>query len=484
MANNYELQAARIETVLGAHKVPARVWQATVTPRFVRFDITTALGTRLNKVSSLAEELAFALGARATRVYREGGVLHVEVPRDTARRVELLPLCRRLPAVPPYCAVLGVDEGGAPLLLRLDSPDVAHVLLAGTTGSGKTALARTLLLSLAMHNHPGQLQLVLIDPKGRGLGALAGLPHVWRAAGVAQDPAAAGALLAALVAEMERRDAARRSLPRLVVAVDELAELLQTGGKPVAEALTRLTQRGREAGIHVVAATQRPSAALVGGLMKANFPVRLVGSVVSPEDAKVAAGVAGSAAERLLGRGDFLLVAKGQLIRFQAAYAADTELAAIVARIRAGGRRRRQWELTARAGGCGAAAAGRARTPRVGAAGWPHTWPCRRALGSAHEEGHRPAHAGVRRDPGRLHRAAHEHGRHGRGDRRRGGGGGQRADQPAAGGAVAPRARRRLAGRAARGRRPAAPAAERDRVEPRRFAGRTPRATLRAATAP
>ena len=349
MVNRYELQAARIETVLGAHKVPARVWQATVTPRFVRFDVTTALGTRLSKVSSLAEELAFALGAGATRVYREGGVLHVEVPRDTARKVALPALCRRLPTAPPYCAVLGVDEGGAPLLLRLDSPDVAHVLVAGTTGSGKTALARTLLLSLAMYNHPGQLQLALIDPKGRGLGALAGLPHIWRAAGVAQEPAAAVALLAALVAEMERRDAAQRRLPRLVVAVDELADLLQTGGKPVSEALTRLTQRGREAGIHVVAATQRPSAALVGGLMKANFPVRLVGSVVSPEDAKVASGVAGSAAERLLGRGDFLLVAKGQLIRFQAAYAADDELAAIVAQIRAGGRRRRQWDLAAAA---------------------------------------------------------------------------------------------------------------------------------------
>ena len=77
----YELQAARIESVLGAHKVPARVWQATVTPRFVRFDVTTALGTKLTKVSSLAEELAFSLGARDTRVYREGGVLHVEVPR-------------------------------------------------------------------------------------------------------------------------------------------------------------------------------------------------------------------------------------------------------------------------------------------------------------------------------------------------------------------------------------------------------------------
>jgi S-DNA-T family DNA segregation ATPase FtsK/SpoIIIE len=221
---------------------------------------------------------------------------------------------------------------------------VAHVLVAGTTGSGKTALMRTLLLSLAMHNHPGHLQIVLIDPKGRGLGALARLPHVWQAAGVAQTPDAAMKVLTDLVDEMDRRDTARRNLPRLVVAVDELADLMQTGGKPVADALTRLTQRGREAGIHVVAATQRPSAALVGGLMKANFPVRLVGSVVSAEDARVAAGVAGTEAERLLGRGDFLLVAKGQVIRFQAAYAGDVEMAEIVARIRAGGRRRRQWD--------------------------------------------------------------------------------------------------------------------------------------------
>jgi S-DNA-T family DNA segregation ATPase FtsK/SpoIIIE len=268
----------------------------------------------------------------------------VEVPRDTARAVSLLSLCGKLTTIPPSCAVLGVDEGGAPLLVRLDSPDVGHILVAGTTGSGKTALARTLLLSLAMHNHPGQLQLALIDPKGRGLGTLAGLPHIWRAAGVAQDTGVAVALLNDLVEEMARRDAAGRSLPRLVVAVDELADLLQTGGKAVAETLTRLTQRGREAGIHVVAATQRPSAALVGGLMKANFPVRLVGSVVSAEDARVAAGVPGTEAERLLGRGDFLLVAKGQVIRFQAAYASDVEMTEIVARIRLGGRRHRQWD--------------------------------------------------------------------------------------------------------------------------------------------
>lgn len=344
MANKYELQAARIETVLGAHKVPARVWQAKVTPRFVRFDITTALGTRLAKVNNLAEELAFSLGVRTARVYRDGGVLHVEVPRESPRAVDLAETCGNLPTVPPFCGVLGIDEGGAPLLVRLDSPDVAHLLLAGTTGSGKTALLRTLLTSLAMHNHPGMLQLALIDPKGRGFGPLGALPHVWRNAGVVQEPEAATNMLRALVDEMERRDRMNRSLPHIVMAIDELADLLQSGGKPVGDALQRLTQRGREAGIHVIAATQRPASTMVGGMVKANFPVRLVGSVVSAEDAKVASGIAGSNAERLLGRGDFLLVAKGQVIRFQAAYADSRELAGLVAQVRSGGRRRRAWQ--------------------------------------------------------------------------------------------------------------------------------------------
>lgn len=343
----YELQAARIESVLSAHKVPGRVWQATVTPRFVRYDVTTALGTRVNKIQALAEELAMSLGVRAARVYRDGGVVHVEVPREAARGVELVGLCARLTTVPACCAVLGVDEGGTPLLLRLDSPDVAHVLVAGTTGSGKTALLRTLLLSLAMHNHAGHVQMVLIDPKGRGLAALAGLPHLWRGQGVAHEQDAVIEVLTALVAEMERRDRVGARLPRLIVGIDELADLLQVGGREVAEALQRLTQRGREAGIHVIAATQRPAAALVGGAVKANFPVRLVGSVTSAEDARVAAGVSATGAERLLGRGDFLLIAKGEVLRFQAAYADSTALSQIVTRIRAGGRRRRAWRNTA-----------------------------------------------------------------------------------------------------------------------------------------
>jgi S-DNA-T family DNA segregation ATPase FtsK/SpoIIIE len=126
---------------------------------------------------------------------------------------------------------------------------------------------------------------------------------------------------------MERRDSQGVSSPVIVAGVDEMADLLMTGGKAVEAALVRLAQRGREAGVHLLACTQKPSAELVSGLLKANFPVRLVGAVASPEDAKVASGIAGTGAEKLLGRGDFLLVAKGDVIRFQAAYASEDETA-------------------------------------------------------------------------------------------------------------------------------------------------------------
>lgn len=343
MATKYELQAARIETTLAAYRVSARVWECKVTPRFVRFDVTTALGARLTKIAGLEEELALSLGVRTVTVNRDGGVLHVEIPRDTPRTVELEPLCLQCHGIPAYTAVLGVDTGGDPLLLSIDSPDVAHVLLAGTTGSGKTVLLRTILTTLAMHNRAGLLQLVLIDPKGRGFGPLAALPHVWHGLGAIQDPRESLSVLLALVAEMERRDRLNRNLPRIVVAIDELADLLQVLGKPASDAVQRLTQRGREAGIHVIAATQRPAADAVSGLIKANFPIRLVGSVASTDDAEVAAGRGGTGAEKLLGKGDCLLVGKGQPIRFQTAFADTRQLALLAARIRAGGARRRSW---------------------------------------------------------------------------------------------------------------------------------------------
>ncbi len=327
-----EMQSDRIEAVLASHKVAGRVWGATITPRFIRFQVTTAMGTKVNKVSDLSEEIALSLGVRSARVYRKQGAIQVEVPREQPEPVRLLPLCQRIGEAPPVTAVLGLDDEGTPLLLRLPSPDIVHVLVAGTTGSGKTALARSLLFSLAFYNQPDVLRLVLVDPKGRGFGPLSNLPHViGRIAASAEQGVKA---LGWLVQEMERRDAAGLSSPVIVAGVDELADLLLTGGKAVETALVRLAQRGREAGIHLVTCTQKPSAELVSGLLKANFPVRLVGAVASPEDAKVAAGIAGIGAEKLLGRGDFLLVAKGDVIRFQAAYASDEEMTQAALRIR------------------------------------------------------------------------------------------------------------------------------------------------------
>lgn len=330
MRRRLEMQADRIEAVLASHKVAGRVWGGTVTPRFIRFQVTTGMGTKVSKVSELAEELALSLGVASTRVYRQNGAIQVEVPREAPEAVRLGPLVERLARVPPVTAVLGVDQDGTPLLLRLASPDVVHVLVAGTTGSGKTALVRTLLASLALFNRQGAVQLVLIDPKGRGFAPLAGLPHV--VGRVAATPAEGVQALTWLVTEMERRDRDGISSPALVVGIDELADLLTTGGKAVEQALLRLAQRGREAGIHLVACTQKPAAAVVSGVLKANFPVRLVGSVASPEDARVAAGIAGTGAEKLTGRGDFLLVTKGAVTRFQAAYVAEGEVAELCRR--------------------------------------------------------------------------------------------------------------------------------------------------------
>jgi len=315
-----DVQADRIERTCEQHGVRARVWGGDVLPRVIRYQMSVGGGTKLERVQRLAEELAMALAAPNVRVYRAAAAVMVEVPRPgEPSRVTLDGLLRRMGREPgPMTAVLGLDQEGQTLLVRLPSPNACHVLVVGMTGSGKTVLGRTLLGSLAMFNRPEALRLVLIDVKrGRAYGDLAHLPHVLgRLVTTAEEAPLA---LGWLVEEMERRDGEGINSPRLVCAIDELADLMMVGGREVEQALVRLAQRGREAGIHLVCGTQRPSASVMNGLLRANFPVRLVGVVGTPEDAKVATGIAGSGAEKLLGGGDFLCVARGEVIRFQAA---------------------------------------------------------------------------------------------------------------------------------------------------------------------
>ncbi len=328
-----EFQADRIEAVLEKHRAPGRVTGGTVTPRWVRFKVMPAMGARISRIRSLSEEIAAALDAPSVRIARQGAAVQIEVPRDDPQPVLFLSLVEQIEGVPPVTALLGLGDDGTPLLIRLPSPDVAHILIAGTTGSGKTALLRTMVLSLALlHPERGNLALVLVDPKGRAFADLASLPQLARPV-IAHLEEAVEAL-ESLVRLMEQRDRLRSNSPPVVLFLDELADLMLVGGRQVEHHLTRLLQRGREAGIHVVAATQKPTAAVIGSLIKANFPVRIVGKVASPEDARVAAGWKGTGAERLMGRGDFIAVAEGRMFRFQAALAPPEEVAFILEHLR------------------------------------------------------------------------------------------------------------------------------------------------------
>ncbi len=348
MRKKLEFQADRIESVLSVHKVPARVTGGTVTPRWIRFQVLPAVGAKISKIKNLSEELAAALDASNCRVSRRGAAVSVEVPRDDPQPVRLLPLYHQLDdddgAIPPVTAVLGLAEDGAPLLIRLPSPDVAHILVAGTTGSGKTVLLQAMILSLAMSNPAPSLfqgkglTLMLIDPKGHAFAPFEGLPHLARQ--VLREVDETAEALRSLVHLMEKRGPINGSgngngskasgQPHVVVVIDELADLLMVGGKGVQRSLTRLTQRGREVGIHIIAATQKPTNAVLGPLVKANFPVRLVGRVMSASDARTAAGWSGTGAERLQGRGDFVAVAEGRVTRFQAAHVSPEGIREVV----------------------------------------------------------------------------------------------------------------------------------------------------------
>jgi S-DNA-T family DNA segregation ATPase FtsK/SpoIIIE len=331
------LQADKIEMLLAAHKAPARVWGGRLTPRTVQFHLAPAANTKLAKLESLTEEIALSLGAPTARLTRTNGTLSVEIPRADSRFVSLADLDRRLQndkhlqraLQSPGTAILGIDSEGVPLLLRLSSPDVAHCLIAGTTGSGKTELARTIIASLLMHQKPRELQLALVDPKGHGLAPFARVPHLLFP--IARDAEETLARIRYLVDEMERRDRDAIECPRVVIVIDELADLMQTCGSELEMLLSRLVQRGRSAGLSLIACTQKPAARVVGSLVKANFPVRLVGRVASTDDARVAAGIGGTDAEKLAGRGDFLLVASGQIIRFQVAHVKSEDIAALFA---------------------------------------------------------------------------------------------------------------------------------------------------------
>lgn len=339
-----EYQADRVEGVLTAHRAPGRVTGGTVGPRLIRFYVQPAPHVRYAAISRLADDLALAMQVTALSVNRgkEGVILEFSNPNP--RPVTLLNLLSEVMPIPLSAALLGLTDDGTPLLARLSAPEVSHVLVAGTTGSGKSALLRTIAASLALTHTSNLLQMLCIDPKGRAFPAFHNLPHLTRPPIVAVPEALEA--LRSVVRVMESRDrlgetpvASREaittqrdgvqgtSVPRIVIFIDELADLVMQGEAPLLDVITRLVQRGRQAGVHVIAATQHPAATVLSGVMRANFPLRLVGKVVSADDARVASGRAGTNAHLLNGRGDFLAVSGGDTpIRFQGAYINERDL--------------------------------------------------------------------------------------------------------------------------------------------------------------
>lgn len=329
-------QADQIEMILQDHKVPARVTGGTITPRWVQFVLQPAPGIEINSVAALSREIAIALSAPTAHVKAEGGAVKVEVPRTDSQPVNLMRLMARLPPtrIPMGGAVLGLADDGAPLLVCLPSPDAAHLLVVGDTGSGKTSLVQTMIVSLALLHHRRQLQFVLLDLKGRVFDSLSDLPHLLRP--IVTQPDQAVDALADLITLMGARDQQRVSEPHIVVVIDELADLVQSGDSAIPEGLSRLVQRGREAGIHVIGATRKPSSTVIGSIVTANFPVRLVGRVDNTFDARVATGTSSLDASRLQGRGDFVAVTGAGDIHFQAAYLVPEAVSIVVQHLKTG----------------------------------------------------------------------------------------------------------------------------------------------------
>jgi S-DNA-T family DNA segregation ATPase FtsK/SpoIIIE len=356
-ANAGQASAQTAETLLQAlahFGIEATIVGQIAGPRVTRYELQLAPGTKVSKVAALKDDLSYALATTEIRILAPipgKQAVGVEVPAIAPRIVTLGDIYDDLPATASPLAVwLGKDISGTPVWA--DLARMPHILIAGTTGSGKSGCINTILTSILLRSTPDDVRLILIDPKRIELNYYESIPHLLTP--VVSSPKEASAVLTNVVAEMERRyeqlsivrarnlPEANRAfrargedpLPYLLVVIDELADLMMISPQAVEDAVIRLAQKSRAVGIHLVLATQRPSVDVITGMIKANVPSRIAFAVSSQTDSRVI--LDGSGAESLLGQGDMLFKPLGtsRLQRVQGAYVSEEEVALVVEQCR------------------------------------------------------------------------------------------------------------------------------------------------------
>lgn len=329
-------------------------------PAVTQYEMEIKSGTRLSKISSIHSEIALALAAKDVRIQAPipgKSTIGIEIPNKVTSMVTVREILEQIPkskADSKLMVTLGRDIMGRPQYCEINK--TPHLLVAGSTGSGKSVCINSIIVSILMRAKPDEVKLVLVDPKKVELSMYNGVPHLL--APVVTDPKKANIALKKIVVEMEHRydmfsntstkniagynayidkknealpeEEKIRKLPYIVVIIDELADLMLVAAKEVEDSIMRITQMARAAGIHLIVATQRPSTDVITGVVKANIPSRISFAVSSSIDSRTILDMTG--AEKLLGKGDMLFLPQGENtpIRIQGTFIDDDEIKRVV----------------------------------------------------------------------------------------------------------------------------------------------------------
>lgn len=340
-----------IESVLADFKIKGKVLNVQTGPVVTLYEFQPAPGIKSSRVIGLADDIARVMSAVSCRVATVPGkdVIGIELPNKERSTVKFDDLIERPSNGEKLPWALGVDIGGNPVMV--DIAKFPHLLMAGTTGSGKSVAMNTLILSLLKKLSANECKFIMIDPKQLEMSVYADIPHLLSP--IVTDSHKAVDALAWAVSEMEDRyrkmagagvrniggynEQAADKLPYIVVVIDEVADLMMVAGQEVETYVQRLAQMARAAGIHVIMATQRPSVDVITGTIKANFPTRVSFAVTSKFDSRTILGEQG--AEQLLGMGDMLYMSGGGRIqRVHGAFVPDAEIVKFTDELRASGK--------------------------------------------------------------------------------------------------------------------------------------------------